>query len=407
MTARLTTWFFRNFFHFLLGLVCVSQWSTLWWLIAPGPGWPLWLHAAGIVAFWVVNARLAQGAGRFGRKPPSPNAFLRFYFAAAFASVFCFVFLALANTARAILAALDALLQASTSLAVPLPSDDGFTTFVRIGIAGIALTFVYGYTIGQRRLRVRSIDIPVPSLARELADFRIAHITDIHMGQNLDPEQLAAYVERVNQLDADLICVTGDMIDSPRTDMDLFLPIFAKLRARHGVYVILGNHDHSAGAERVVAAFRRHTAFILLRDTHRPVQVGDAALHIIGMDDRGLDWARGLRRDAHLETLFGQVPAEAPVVLLNHRPDLFDHAATLGIVLTLSGHTHGGQIAMPWITGRYLNPSRFITPFDRGLYERNGCYLYTNCGLGVTSQRVRICTPREIAVFRLCRREAP
>ena len=90
-----------------------------------------------------------------------------------------------------------------------------------------------------------------------------------------------------------------------------------------------------------------------------------------------------------------------PVLLLVHRPDLFDQAAASSVPLTLSGHTHGGQIAIPWFGGRRRNLAEFITPFHRGLYRAGDSALYVNSGLGVTGQRIRLCTPREISVFEL------
>ena len=403
MTSRLNAWILRHFFSLLLVAICISQWVTVWWLFAAGAALPVWAHLAGCLAFYLANSALVRGPGRFGRRPAPSSVGSRIYFGFAFASVFSFAFLVLATAAFAVWNGIGAALAAQSSLVAALPPAEAplFRAITLVGCGIVGLTFLYGYTLGQRRLRVHEVAIPIRNLPAALVGVRIAQISDVHMGQNLDPEQLEDYVERINALEADLICVTGDMIDSPRADMELFLPIFAGLRARCGVYAILGNHDHSAGADRVAAALKRHTAIVLLRDQHVPVSVRGEELHLIGVDDRGLDWARGLPRDPKLDELFARVPAGAPTVLLNHRPDLFHHAAELGIPLTLSGHTHGGQIAMPWPTGRYLNPSQFVTPFDRGLYERNGCRLYTNCGLGVTAQRVRICTPREISVFRL------
>ncbi len=90
-----------------------------------------------------------------------------------------------------------------------------------------------------------------------------------------------------------------------------------------------------------------------------------------------------------------------PILLLAHRPDIFPQAAAAGVALTLSGHTHGGQLALPWFDGRRRNLAAFITRFDRGLYRDRDSYLYVNCGLGVTGQRIRLFTPREITVFEL------
>ncbi len=398
-----TAWYLRHFFDLLMAFISVSQWVTLWWLV--GRSVPVVVHILGTAGFYATNMYLAGGFRRFGRMPPRQGHLARLYFATAFTSVVCFLFLVLAAGVAGGLS----LLQASVFAAYGdlLGGNEAlwssFGTATRLGFAGIGLTFLYGYTIGQRRIRTRRFDIPVPHLPAALDGLSIAQISDIHMGLNLDREQLAGYVDRVNRLDADMICVTGDMIDSARTDLDAYLPLFAGLRARYGVVAILGNHDHAAGAERVVDALRHYTDFTILRDQHLPLRIGDATLHVLGLDDRGLDWARGLRLDPVLSALHAEVPRGEPVLLLVHRPDTFEHAAKLGIPLTLSGHTHGGQVGIPWFNGRSLNPSRVLTEFDRGLFRRGATFLYTNPGLGVTSQKLRLATPREITLFRLRR----
>jgi predicted MPP superfamily phosphohydrolase len=242
------------------------------------------------------------------------------------------------------------------------------------------------------------MQIPVVGLARPL---RVAQISDIHVGQNLSRVQLERFVAAVNATEADLICITGDIADSPLADMAAFFPILAQLEAAHGVMAILGNHDHYAGADRVEEALRRWTPFTVLRDDAVTLPVAGARLHVVGLDDRGRDWARGVVADARLEALLEAAPADAPVLLLVHRPDIFAQAATAGVALTLCGHTHGGQLAIPWRGGRRRNLAEFITAFDRGLYRQGVAHLYVNAGLGVTGQRIRLFTPREISVFEL------
>ena len=108
-----------------------------------------------------------------------------------------------------------------------------------------------------------------------------------------------------------------------------------------------------------------------------------------------------MQSDAALAGLLEAAPAGVPVLLLSHRPDIFHQAAASRVALTLSGHTHGGQLAVPWFGGRRRNLAEFITPFDRGLYRRSDSVLYVNSGLGVTGQRIRLLTPREVSVFEL------
>ena len=275
---------------------------------------------------------------------------------------------------------------------------DAFHWVASLGMVAIALTMGYGYTFGQRELRVTRVPVPITGLARPL---RVAQISDIHVGQNLSVAQLESFVERVNAAAPDLICITGDIADSPLADYATFFPILGRLRARTAVCAILGNHDHAAGAEDVVAALRRFTSFHVLRDGALSLDVAGAGLHLIGLDDRGRDWARGVQSDARLAELLEAAPRDVPVLLLAHRPDIFRQAATAGVPLTLSGHTHGGQLAIPWIGGRRRNLAEFVTPFDRGLYRFANSTLYVNAGLGVTGQRIRLFTPREITLLEL------
>jgi uncharacterized protein len=243
--------------------------------------------------------------------------------------------------------------------------------------------------------------LPLRHCAAPLEGLRIVQISDIHIGQNLTRAQLERFVARVNALSPDLICITGDIADGPSADLEECLPALAQLRAAHGVFAILGNHDHYAGPEWVEEALRQLTPFTVLREERTAIVVNGQRLHIIGLDDHGRDWARGMTRAAYLDTALAAIPPDEPVLLLSHRPDIFPRAAAAGVALTLSGHTHGGQLGIPWFNGRVRNLAEFITRFDRGLFERNGSYLYVNCGLGVTGQRIRLSTPREITLIEI------
>lgn len=391
--------FFANFFTLLLVAVSGAQWTFLWWLLGPQPT-PWFVHPLGATAVYAINRRITDN--RFLRRT-ARRPWRRFYDAFAFTSLFCSLFLLLVYGLQ--LAAHGVVGTVSAGLSgggAPMLSGGGldaaFRWLASTGVGLICFAFAYGYTIGQARLRVSRLQLPLRGFER-LGGLRIAHITDIHAGQNLTLAQLERFVRRVNEQNADLVCITGDIADNAGSDLALFFPVLGRLRARRAVIAILGNHDHYAGARRVEEALRQHTDFIVLRDQHVRLDIDGVPLHVVGLDDRGIDWARGIRELRYLaETLAGLPPGEA-VLLLCHRPDIFHQSAQLGVGLTLSGHTHGGQIALPWIGGRALNPARLATPYDRGLFANNGSYLYVNCGLGVTGQQVRLCTPREIAVL--------
>jgi len=392
--------FYRYFFRLLLVAASAAQWAMVAWVASVGWGLslPWWGHGLAVASLAACNRALIV------RRRPRGWAF-RTYTAVAFVALFCSVFL-LATAAvflvgQGILGVLSAeALTAGGQASLNAGLDGVFRWVVSLGMTAIALTMGYGYLVGQRELQVTRVPLGVDGIAGAGRPLRVTQISDIHVGQNLTLEQLQDFVERANATEPDLICVTGDIADSPQVDCAAFFPALAGLRARHGVCVILGNHDHYAGAEHVVAELERWTDFRVLRDSAVTLEVAGARVHVVGLDDRGRDWARGVRADARLAELLDAAPPSTPVLLLAHRPDIFPHAAAAGVMLTLSGHTHGGQLAIPW-RGRRRNLAEFVTPFSRGLYRSGDSHLYVNCGLGVTGQRIRLFTPREITVFEL------
>ncbi len=405
LRVRFETWFFHNFFFFLLLWVSVAEAVVGWWILqqwrSSGAAALLVLAlAVTLFNFWLVRHRRNTQRNLVDRLP-------QIYHAAAFTCLFCAGFLCLNSLAWQGSGAIHALLTAEArgmaTAKRPLragPLDERRTGWM--GLCGIVALFTYGYTIGQRQLRVRHVRVPCPRWPSVAEPLRIVQLSDIHVGTNMTPAELERFVDKANSLRPDLVCITGDIADNARSDLDTFFPILARLRARYGVVAILGNHDHYAGADRVTQGLRRHTNFVVLRDATFTVALPHTRLHIIGLDDRGLDWARGVPYVPQLDALWHRLPPHEPQLVLCHRPDLFPQAARLGVDLMLSGHTHGGQIALPWFQGQHLSLAQLITRFDRGLFQQGCSTLYVNCGLGVTGQRIRLWTPREISVIELC-----
>ncbi len=405
LRVQVTHAFFGNFFRLLLLAVSISQWVMLRRLIPhPFATLPFAVQVLAALAIYLVNRQLAIRTRRARCDRNPVGGMPRLYYAVAFTCLFCVLFLLLSNTlwaaAKIFLGAMAVQARTAHHAGLKLDSeiDTVFGWLANIGMGAIAVSFAYGYTIGQLRLRLRHTRLPLRNCPTSWDGLRIAQLSDIHIGQNLDLEQLDRFVDRVNRLEPDIICITGDIADSPMADLDSFLPVLARLQATHGVFAVLGNHDHYAGADHVEAALRRLTPFTVLRDEQTAITIKGQRLHIIGLDDHGRDWARGKSMVPYLSRALARASAEEPVLLLSHRPDVFPQAADLGVALVLAGHTHGGQIGVPWFNGRIRNLAEFITDFDRGLYERSGSYLYVNCGLGVTGQRIRLNTPREIVL---------
>lgn len=405
LRAYAVRWFFAHFFRLVLIAVSVSQCFLLWWLFPRTVAtFPLAAQWAAPLIVYGANRWIVAGRNRSDPMRRRAGTGLRAYSAFALTCLFCCAFLLLTGGlwlgARIFLGAI-AVEARSVYAGIQIDStlDTGFRWLANSGIAVVGSAFAYGYTIGQRRLRIARISLPARGRSAALAGLRIVQISDIHIGQNLQREQLQRFVAQVNALQPDLICITGDIADSPSSDLETFFPELARLRAPHGVFAILGNHDHYAGAERVEEALRRLTPCVVLRDQQRVIEINGQRLHVIGLDDRGRDWARGVPAVPYLERAVATLPASDPVLLLCHRPDIFAQAADAGVDLTLAGHTHGGQIGLPWFDGRVRNLAQFITVYDRGLFAHDSSYLYVNCGLGVTGQRIRLSTPREITVI--------
>lgn len=281
--------------------------------------------------------------------------------------------------------------------------DTVFTIFrlVSSAIVGtLVWMLLWGFTLGRARLERTHERVALHGLHRDLRGLRLVQISDLHIGNVLAAEGVTRLVEEVNALDPDLVVLTGDLFDfDPRVVEDGARRL-GLLRARHGVYAVLGNHDVYTGRELVADALARHAPDLrLLRDERVRLPL-PAPLYLVGIEDPGRNWtAQDLELEA-LSLLGSSHPEDGPTVLLVHRPEAFPQASRLGFPLVLAGHTHGGQIALPTPGGRW-NLARVITRFVRGTYRENGSTLYVNRGAGFAGPALRFNCPREIATIEL------
>jgi predicted MPP superfamily phosphohydrolase len=235
-----------------------------------------------------------------------------------------------------------------------------------------------------RRLR---LEIPLARWPDALDGFRIVQISDVHIGPLLGRRFAEALVARVNALEPDLVAITGDLVDGSVRRLAAAVEPFARLRARHGVFFVTGNHDHYSNAE----AWVRHLRGLGLRVLRNErVRIGGdaAAFDLIGVDDHHGDWIGGGGEDLP-RALHGR-DRGCPAVLLAHDPSTFKRASALGVDLQLSGHTHGGQI---WPFGVLV---RLAIPFVAGRYRRHGAELYVSRGTGFWGPPMRLFAPAEI-----------
>jgi len=198
-------------------------------------------------------------------------------------------------------------------------------------------------------------------------------------------------VELAQSAKPDLVALTGDYTTAYRRYIEPCAEALGTLSAPEGVWAVLGNHDHYTDPQLTTRALER-AHIQMLNNANTTIRRGSDTLQLAGIDDwdwGGTDWPRA----------FYGVDKKRPLVLLSHQPRVLDLAQTQNVSLILSGHTHGGQISLPFIGA----PARFSKQLKylRGLYERNGTQLYVSRGTGVIGLPVRFGVPPEIAILRL------
>lgn len=240
-------------------------------------------------------------------------------------------------------------------------------------------------------LGVTAQRIWVNDLPEGFRGFRILQLSDIHHSLFVPLDQVAAVVELANKLKPDLIALTGDFVTYSRSSIEPVAEILGGLRARAGVMAVLGNHDFRVGADATEQALRRQRIQVL-RNQHQSLQRRGSTLYLAGVDDYGYGADLG-------EAMCG-IPEDAPTILLAHNPRLVTAAACRGVALVLSGHTHGGQVNLPFlgtVYGRSPEQMRFKMGWDRlGVTQ-----IYVSRGIGTIVLPLRWRCPAEMPLLEL------
>ena len=262
------------------------------------------------------------------------------------------------------------------------------------GPLGITLGFsaLAGLWSVKRTPRLVELDVELPDLPPAFEGYRVAQISDVHLGSYTPKARVDDWVARLNATRADLVAITGDLVTSGDAFLDDIAASLGNLEAPDGVFACMGNHDYFCDAERLVAGLR-DGGIQVLRNEGVHVERDGQRLYVAGIEDR---WTR--RNDLG-KTLAGRRPGQA-TLLLAHDPDHFPEAAAAGVSLQLSGHTHGGQMALPVGNGRY-NLARLMTRFTNGLFSDGRSRLYVSRGAGTTGPPVRLFAPAELTVLTL------
>jgi predicted MPP superfamily phosphohydrolase len=285
--------------------------------------------------------------------------------------------------------------------------------------AGGLLAFVYAYVIEPQRLVVNRSVISINGWAPEFDGLRIVMLGDIHGGSNyVTAERLREIVARVNEIDPDLVVMLGDYVaqvreDSPIHGRGLRMPIneiadnLSGLRARDGVFAVLGNHDGWYNDDEVAAEFSR-VGYRVLRHQVAAIERNGKRLRIFGMIDHlklNKPWAETSADAKRVVDASG----EGQLIVLQHSPDLLpvisgDLSISPDLKLMLSAHTHGGQVWLP-VLGRAVVPSIYGQKYAYGHVRENSVDLFVTSGIGMSVLPLRFLVPPEIAVLTV--RRAP
>ena len=273
-------------------------------------------------------------------------------------------------------------------------------------LAMATATSAVGFLNARRTASVKRVEVPIRGLPQALEGFTIAQLSDIHVGPTIRNSYIQRIVDAVNRLGADAIAITGDLVDGSVPELREHIAPLAGLRARHGTFVVTGNHEYYAGAHAWIDELRRLGLKVLLnehvvlqtrnvRGAQTDEELFESALVLAGVTDftaGHFDAAHA--SDPHL-ALHDAPPLVHTRVLLAHQPRSAPLAAAAGYQLQLSGHTHGGQF-FPW---NLFVPMQ--QPFTAGLHRLHDMWVYVSRGTGYWGPPKRFGAPSEITLLTL------
>lgn len=262
----------------------------------------------------------------------------------------------------------------------------------------IASAFGYWYAryFEPKQLEISTHTIKHPTIPKEFHNLKIVQFSDTHVGHHFSLDQLNKIVDKINDLKPDLLFFTGDLMDEPNkyAATNHLIPILGRLEAPLGKFAIYGNHDHGGYGSEIYKMLMEQTDFTLLMNHSKEIFLKNSKITIVGLDDVMLG-------RPNFEQAFQSVDSSSFTILLAHEPDIAERAAEVGAHLQLSGHSHGGQIQIPFVGPLITPPLGSI--YYEGAHEigPTKMFLYVNRGLGTTRLPLRFLAKPEISIFTL------
>ncbi len=242
---------------------------------------------------------------------------------------------------------------------------------------------------------IEEVEVEIPGLAAEDDGLRVVQLSDTHVAWWNARSEFQRVADVAASLNPDLLLVTGDMVDHNPDYVHVFADCLDAVKPRLGRFAVIGNHDVYTG-RREVAGRMEERGFTMLRGGCVDLSAKGARLALAGMDDSGKGWTGQDPWDEKVGDALAHCPAGVPVILMLHRPSAFSKLDGTPVALTLAGHTHGGQLRLPF-GGPGLADLTF--KYSQGLHSMNGRKLYVSRGTGTVGWPVRLFCPAEVTLL--------
>ncbi len=247
--------------------------------------------------------------------------------------------------------------------------------------------------------KVHNVDIKLDNLPSSMEGLRIVQISDLHAGSYYSDAPFRKVRRIIDALNPDIVVLTGDFVNNNHAEIGKIFDEISRIKAKYGVYGCLGNHDHFMTQEdhALLVDKLKATGMRLLVNENESIKIGDGNLHIAGIDNIGFGQEYG-----DFSLAVNNLPEYEPIILLAHDPTNWDKSIVgkLPVDITLSGHTHGGQVGVE-LFGKMLTPVKMVYKQWAGLYHKTGQYLYVNRGVGMVGPPIRLGINPEITLITL------
>lgn len=286
--------------------------------------------------------------------------------------------------------------------------DSSRRTFIKTSTALVSGYAFTGATLGvldKDNYEINHVDIRIKNIPDNLKGTTITLISDIHSGPYMRENLMKEYAEIINDLDSDIILLPGDMTNSEKSEVIPFASAFKDLKAKHGIYATLGNHDFFSDPDYISSVVHNETPIKILRNDIEILNLKGENVCILGTDDtrqsgsnydeilmRNLDKTLEKAKNRFLEMKLDS--ARVPKISLFHKPYFFEEISRMNLDLILSGHTHGGQVVLAKFGNLNLSLASAVSKYLSGLYTNDYSNMYVSKGIGCVALPIRFnCKP--------------